>query len=200
MDEKGTQARVKGWLDDVGVSYGDGGVTGPALAWSLSIAFGGATHVSVAHDTRYPRRLEVMSDLAIAEDHQRAYARLANVERETLDRRLVQVLLRRSGVNFQMVRDAMGALEKVAMRAYLPVEHLTPAALTSAIYDVRNTTMDLCVAFQDTLGAGGVPLDRALTEEGYTNVILQMGTLETLGAFQIPGETLDETILRAVRE
>jgi hypothetical protein len=86
------------------------------------------------------------------------------------------------------------------MRAYLPLEGLTPLALVGAISDARNTTMDLCVAFQDVLGAGGAPLDRAIMDAGYTNVILHEGTLETLGAFQIPGETLDETILRAVRE
>lgn len=194
------QRMVAGWLDDVGMSYVEGGVNGPALAWSMSLAFGGTTHVSIAHDTRHLRRLEVLSDLAIADDHKSAYSRLSSPERDAIDRRLVQALLRRSTVTFQMMRDDAGRIEKVAMRAYLPLEGLTPLALVTAISDVRNTTLDVCVAFQESLGASGVPLDRALTDTGYANVILQTGTLETLGAFQIPGETLDETILRAVRE
>lgn len=192
---------MRGWLDDLSISHREGGVAGPSLSWSVSMSFGGTTHVSLAHDERHPKRLEVISDLAISEEHQAGFGKLSPGDRDAIDRRLVQTLLRRSLVSFHIERAKNGAPKQIAMRAYLPLEGLTPLELVRAIYDVRNTTMDLCVTFQETLGIGdGLALDRALTDPGYTSVVLQRGTLETLGVFQIPGETLDETILRAVRE
>lgn len=196
-----TRTLVTGWLEDLGISPREGGVTGPAVEWAISTSFGGSAHVSVALDARHPRRLEVLSDLAIAEAHRVVYGRLPKAERARIDQRIMEVLLRRSALSFRIHRDDAGVMTKIAMRAHLLVEGLTPTALVGAIHDARNATMDLCVAFQHEFGnAGGEPLDLAYTDPGYANVVLERGTLETLGAFQIPGETLDETILRAVRE
>ena len=197
----GDEKTIQQWLEDLGMGTRAGGVSGPHVGWALSMTFGGTTHVSLAEDTRYPRRVEGISDLAISEEHREEYARLPKHEREAFDRRLLQVLLRRANVDFHLRRDDKAILEKISLRSYLAIEGLSPALVAEAVRDLRNATMELCVAIQETLGtARGLPLDRALTDPGYTSVVLQKGTLETLGGFQIPGETLDETILRAVRE
>lgn len=143
MSTPDAQKQVEGWLDDVGMSYTEGGVTGPALAWAMSMAFGRTTHVSIACDIGHDRRSAVMSELSISDDHRSSHARMPKEARAALDRRIVQTILRHTDVSFHIVRDAHGAPETISMRAFVPIDSLRARDLLHLVCQTRNCTMDL---------------------------------------------------------